>query len=356
MAYYNVKERVEMVSNCIRGMSFQEVADHFAVSYPQRRVPCKTTVKKLFDKFSSTGCIVDSHCKRKRNAPVLTENCKLNVCLAVEENPYVNLTQLAGIAGLSRSSAYRALKQEKWKSYKVRNVQELLPHDYFNRMEFCQYWIDKINNNPDVANLILFSDESSFCTNGTVNRQNTRIWGRENPYVIQGTHTQYRKTVNVWAGILGNKIIGPFFIDGALTAEKYLELLLTKVGPALAGYRNNEEIIFQHDGAPAHSAAEITEFLNNTFPGSWIGRFGPYKWPARSPDLTPLDFFYWGYVSSKVFDNIRERPTDVQELKRRIIEASRRIKIRQLQNVRRHFHERLGHCLAVNGGHFEQFI
>lgn len=34
-----------------------------------------------------------------------------------------------------------------------------------------------------------------------------------------------RIKVNVWAGLISNNIIGPFFIDGNLHGEKYLELL-----------------------------------------------------------------------------------------------------------------------------------
>ena len=26
-----------------------------------------------------------------------------------------------------------------------------------------------------------------------------------------------------------------------------------------------------------------------------------HDWPARSPDLNPMDFFYWGFLKSKVF-------------------------------------------------------
>jgi hypothetical protein len=44
---------------------------------------------------------------------------------------------------------------------------------------------------------------------------------------------------------------------------------------------------FQHDGAPPHSPREVRN------PGRWIGRGGPHNWPARSPDLSPLDYCVW---------------------------------------------------------------
>lgn len=47
---------------------------------------------------------------------------------------------------------------------------------------------------------------------------------------------------------------------------------------------------YQLDGAPAHSV------VGARFGEQWIGRYGPARWPPRSPDLTPPDFFLWGAV------------------------------------------------------------
>ena len=57
-----------------------------------------------------------------------------------------------------------------------------------------------------------------------------------------------------------------------------------------------QKIYFQQDGAPAHGAEIISECLNTNFGQQWIGNNGPIRWPARSPDMTPLDFFFWGFL------------------------------------------------------------
>ncbi|EZA55617.1 hypothetical protein X777_04243, partial [Ooceraea biroi] len=44
----------------------------------------------------------------------------------------------------------------------------------------------------------------------------------------------------------------------------------------------------------------VRECLNKAFPNKWIERRGSIEWPPRSPDLTPLDYFFWGYFKSKV--------------------------------------------------------
>ena len=55
--------------------------------------------------------------------------------------------------------------------------------------------------------------------------------------------------------------------------------------------QQQEGIYFQQVGVPAHYAHCICEWLEINFNDKWIGRCGPIEWPARSPDLSPMDFF-----------------------------------------------------------------
>lgn len=96
------------------------------------------------------------------------------------------------------------------------------------------------------------------------------------------THSKTTK-VNVWMGIIGHNFIGPFFINGNLTSEVYLELLRGQIIPQLEIiYPNRRNIWFQQDGAPAHFGLEVRQFLDQMFPHQWIGRRGEIEWPARS--------------------------------------------------------------------------
>jgi len=70
---------------------------------------------------------------------------------------------------------------------------------------------------------IIFSDETSFQLNGTINRHNWWYWS-ENPYWMSDLHTQYLQKLNVWAGIYERDIIGSFFIDGNLNAAIWIYL------------------------------------------------------------------------------------------------------------------------------------
>ena len=64
---------------------------------------------------------------------------------------------------------------------------------------------------------------------------------------------------------------------------------------------DSEDFIFQQDEAPPHWHRDVRYFLNESLPQRWIGRVGKEDlslqfWPPRSPDLTPCDFFLWGFV------------------------------------------------------------
>jgi hypothetical protein len=108
-------------------------------------------------------------------------------------------------------------------------------------------------------------------------------------------------------------------------------------------------VIFQQDGAPPHWSLDVCDFLDGTFPQRWIGRDGPTRWPPRSPDITPLDFFLWGYVKDRVYATpIR----DVAGLRRKIADVIRTITSDMLKTWAE-IEYRLDILRATNGAHVE---
>jgi hypothetical protein len=53
----------------------------------------------------------------------------------------------------------------------------------------------------------------------------------------------------------------------------------------------------QIDGAGPHYAVPVRRWLNENYENRWSSRGSATPWPARSPDLNPIDFFY-GAVSN----------------------------------------------------------
>jgi hypothetical protein len=61
------------------------------------------------------------------------------------------------------------------------------------------------------------------------------------------------------------------------------------------------DIWFQLDGVTEHTAVIAREWLKSRFGNKVILHLTDFPWPARSPDLLPLDFFLWSYMEEKVF-------------------------------------------------------
>jgi len=109
---------------------------------------------------------------------------------------------------------------------------------------------------------------------------------------------------------------------------------------------------FQHDRAPSQSSREVRNFLNSRFPGRLIGLGGPRKWPARFPELIPLDYCVWGWMKEMVY-NVKVVTRD--ELLGRVLDAADRIRIsqRKLHRDTCAVHNRAAACVAAGVVIFE---
>ncbi|GFW58656.1 transposable element Tc3 transposase [Trichonephila clavipes] len=79
------------------------------------------------------------------------------------------------------------------------------------------------------------------------------------------------------------------------------------------------EVWFQQDGATCHTARATVDLFKDTFGDRLISRFGPVNWPPRSCDLTPLDYFLWGYVKSLVYADKPQTLDHLEDNIRRVI-------------------------------------
>jgi len=74
---------------------------------------------------------------------------------------------------------------------------------------------------------------------------------------------------------------------------------------------------FQQGGATAPTSRASMAVSREHFPERLISSRGDLEWPARSPDLSPCDFFLWCFLKSRVHVN---RPRTLQDLKTNIQE------------------------------------
>ncbi|GFV36501.1 putative transposable element [Trichonephila clavipes] len=121
-----------------------------------------------------------------------------------------------------------------------------------------------------------------------------------------------------------------------------------------AGFKNlRMELWFQQDGATCHTASARIDLLKDTFGDRLISRFGPVNWPPRSCDLTPLDYFLWGYVKSLVY---ADKPQTLDHLEDNIRRVIADIRPQMLEKVIENWTSRLDYIRASRGSPMPEII
>ncbi|GFX20975.1 transposable element Tc3 transposase [Trichonephila clavipes] len=113
------------------------------------------------------------------------------------------------------------------------------------------------------------------------------------------------------------------------------------------------ELWFQQDGATCHTARATIDLLKDTFGDRLISRFGPVNWPPRSCDLTPLDYFLWGYVKSLVY---ADKPQTLDHLEDNIRRVIADMRPQMLEKVIENWTSRLDYIRASRGSHMPEMI
>ncbi|GFW60954.1 hypothetical protein TNCV_4871651 [Trichonephila clavipes] len=121
-------------------------------------------------------------------------------------------------------------------------------------------------------------------------------------------------------------------------------------------FKNDEghnELWFQQDGATCHTARATIDLLKDTFGDRLVSRFGPVNWPPRSCDLTPLDYFLWGYVKSLVY---ADKPQTLDHLEDNIHRVIADIRPQMLEKVIENWTSRLDYIRASRGSNMPEMI
>jgi hypothetical protein len=107
---------------------------------------------------------------------------------------------------------------------------------------------------------------------------------------------------------------------------------------------------------PLHYHNDVRGHLKDWLPQRWFGRaaFGDQEllhWPPRSPDLTPCDFFLWGYIKDRVF--VPPLANTLVDLRACITAAITEIDPSMLQRVWEELDYQLDVCCVTCGMHIE---
>ena len=131
-------------------------------------------------------------------------------------------------------------------------------------------------NNSDVVNTSLISDEAHFHVSGYVNKHNCRYWAPNNTHELQQRPLHSAK-VTVCCAVYSHDIIGPYFFknEEGHTVTVHAERHIAKLETFLRGElhpRQQDLLCFQQEGPTAHTAEISMPVLRKMFPGRQISR------------------------------------------------------------------------------------
>ncbi len=123
--------------------------------------------------------------------------------------------------------------------------------------------------------------------------------------------------------------------------------------PELKKQRRLRNTILQQDGTTCHTTKVSMELLKRSFGSRLISQNSAFAWPLHLPDLSPYDYFLWGYLKSWVYMSKPHTLTQLKEIIRRKITT---IQPAMLRNIYENFEKRLENRVNSNGHHLDSII
>ena len=119
--------------------------------------------------------------------------------------------------------------------------------------------------------------------------------------------------------------------------------------PAFPSLYPNGKGVYVQDGASAHTSNLVQDYLRQEF-----GRYGfvnKKQWPPKSPDLNPLDYWFWNALIERVYEGRRTPFISIEQLKRRVRRVwTSAINKHHLEKAVLQFKKRLNAVIQMEGG------
>lgn len=358
MTSYTPEEYADMLicygyCDCVSAQARNE----YITRYPGRRVPDVAVFDRVYRRIRETGSVLRRNTDMGR--PRIDDEEQDNeIVQRFRADPTTSTNIVARDLGLSQWRVWFTVHTAGLYPYHYTPVHVIEEGDPARRLDFCRFMLNADVEDPDFLRNILWTDESKFDKDGITNYHNAHYWAPKelrNPNKKRVKGSQRRFSVNVWMGIISNHLIGPYFLPDNLNGESYENFLRADLSDLLDDLPLNliRDMWFQHDGCPAHFRRSVRDWLDTNYPNKWIGRGGPLPWPARCPDLTPMDFHVWGCMKSLVYSEPNP-VSSVEDLRERIMDAANKMRTTLTTGVvKTGLRRRMRQCIRNRGGHVE---
>ena len=282
----------------------------------------------------------------------MTEELIENVHQIVSSDDSKSIADISIEVEASQTTIWKILRKKLCLyPYKPHLVVPLTEAHKANRVEFS-HWIK--SKPPGFPNLVIFSDEKIFTLKQIPNRQNERHWAPVDPCVEEECRYQGGESVMCWACLVDGKVLLHWFDQGqSVNQHVYLDMLKSKLWPFVSPHATRKGYWFQQDGAKAHTAVSVRSRLTQKFNERVISHFMDRIWPPRSPDLSPLDFWFWSVCLQELR---RNPPRTIDQLKATVESFAASLTAEEISKAVNDILPRAEACILAEGGSFEHVL
>jgi hypothetical protein len=347
------KTLIEFLS-CKKGLSLNKILQEC----PEKQWK-RSTVANFLKKLRDTGSSCRRHGSGRPKSVRTRENIDLvkDLVLSPEGRAATSCSEreTAKRTGISRTSVQRIIKKDlHLQTFRRIGVHELSQAVRAKRVTRCRTLLRRFKKKS--VERILFTDEKIFTVAAPTNTQNDRVRSRalkkrdvpkEN---LLREKARSRGSVMVSVGVTMHYKSSPIFVPAGakVNADQYQQVILRPMLRQML--RNVPDLIFQQDGAPAHTARTTVTFLTD----NCSAFIEPSWWPPNSPDLNPLDYYVWSAMEQKVYRGPAVQ--DINDLKERISRSLENLPQAQIARAIKSWTKRLREVVRNGGGHIEPFV
>lgn len=252
--------------------------------------------------------------------------------------------QLSTITGnsLSARTVCRYLDAAGLKAVVKPKKPRLSPKHIKARLEFAQHHKDWTIED---WKHVVWSDETKVNHLGSDGRK--WVWKRPgeglSKRVVEETLKFGGGSVMLWGCMLWEGPGEMCKIDGPIDTDLYIGILEDELLSSLENSgREVEDIIFQQDNAPCHTAKRSIKWLQDH-------GFEVLEWPAQSPDLNPIEHL-WAHLKRQL-KGYETPPNGLLELWQRIQVEWEGIEAQVCQDLIESMPRRIAAVLKARGGH-----
>lgn len=340
---YDFEKRTFLVEKFIELKSYALVQRAFRTKWLNIKAPSPHTIKNIYNKFKKTGSVHNISKKgqyntnKREEATILIENL-------ISEFPKLSMRRISQATKTSTGLTHDIMTNDLClKPYKIHDCHRLLQPDFQKRVDFAEWYFKTSDISHD---RIICTDEAYFYLTEPSNKQNNRLWLNAKPQegIERPLHEQ---KILVFCAISAAKVYGPYFFSTSVNQHNYLSMLQDWFWPKHLRTDSYKKYYFQQDGATPHTANLVQNWMREKMGKKFMDKS---KWPPRSPDLNPCDYFLWGYLKQEVYNPL---PKNLEELKVNIERETQKIPKNMLNSTFLNFEKRLNLVINAKGGHIE---